>query len=105
MIVDLIRNDLGKVCEYGTVHVPKLMSKNELISINYWLSNDLSLFSILFSIYYVIHLDVETYSTVHQLVTTVRGKLRSDISGLECIRQAFPPGTVVCLFVCFICYI
>lgn len=38
--------------------------------------------------------DVETYATVHQLVSTIRSQLRDTATSVECIRAAFPPGSM-----------
>ncbi|HKO37604.1 MAG TPA: aminodeoxychorismate synthase component I [Solirubrobacterales bacterium] len=37
---------------------------------------------------------VESYETVHQLVSSVTGSLRADASALDCVRSCFPPGSM-----------
>lgn len=40
------------------------------------------------------HFSVETYATVFHLVSTVRGKLREEVSLMDLIRAAFPGGSI-----------
>jgi para-aminobenzoate synthetase len=37
---------------------------------------------------------VETSATVHQLVSTIRAKLRNDVTPAECVRAVFPGGSM-----------
>ncbi|KAF4333980.1 para-aminobenzoate synthase [Fusarium beomiforme] len=39
-------------------------------------------------------LHVETYQTVHQLVTTIQSKIASSVGGVQVIERCFPPGSM-----------
>ncbi len=63
MLVDLGRNDLGRVCEYGSVAVDELM-------------------------------EIESYSHVMHIVSSVSGTLRTDVGAMDALRSVLPAGTL-----------
>ena len=63
MIVDLERNDLGRVSAYGSVLVEE-------------------------------HAVLESYATVHHLVSTITGKLHEERDIIDLIRATFPGGSI-----------
>lgn len=58
------------------------------------LRNDLSRSCIPGTVFVPKLFDVESYRTVHQLVSTVKGKLRPDQAPIQLIRSAFPGGSM-----------
>ncbi len=63
MLVDLGRNDLGRVCEYGSVRVDELM-------------------------------EIESYSHVMHIVSSVSGTLRAEVGAMDALRSVLPAGTL-----------
>jgi len=63
MVVDLVRNDLSKICKEGTVKVDEL-----------------------FGIY--------SFPQVHQMISTVSGRLQNDIHWVDAIKATFPMGSM-----------
>ena len=63
MLVDLGRNDLGRVCEYGSVKVDEMM-------------------------------EIEFYSHVMHIVSSVSGTLREEVGAMDALRSVLPAGTL-----------
>lgn len=63
MIVDLLRNDLGRICKFGTVRTKDIF-------------------------------EIEKYESVYQMVSTVSGSLKKNISLYDIIKNIFPCGSV-----------
>jgi len=63
MLVDLVRNDLGRICRGGTVRVDEFMT-------------------------------IESYATVHHIVSNVTGELRAGVTPGQAVAAVFPGGTI-----------
>ncbi len=63
MLVDLERNDLSALCEYGSVRIERFR-------------------------------EVETYSHLHHLVSTIRGRLREEVGLRDLLRAMLPGGSI-----------
>jgi len=63
MIVDLLRNDISRVTQPGSVRVPALFR-------------------------------VESYPTIHQMISIVEGRLREGLGPVDVLRALFPCGSI-----------
>lgn len=63
MIVDLMRNDIGRLAKTGTMKVSKLF-------------------------------EIQTYKTLHQMISSIEGEVEQDISFAEVVEGLFPCGSI-----------
>lgn len=63
MIVDLLRNDLGRSCVPGSIHVDRLF-------------------------------EIQSFPTVHHLVSTISGELCTSRNAIDLLRDSFPGGSI-----------
>lgn len=63
MIVDLLRNDLGRSCVPGSIHVDRLF-------------------------------ELQSFPTVHHLVSTISGELQPERNAWDLLRDSFPGGSI-----------
>jgi para-aminobenzoate synthetase component I len=63
MIVDLLRNDLGRNCIPGSIHVERLF-------------------------------ELQSFPTVHHLVSTISGELNEGVTACDLLRDSFPGGSI-----------
>lgn len=91
MIVDLERNDLGRVCEFGSIQVER---KASALSFRNGREGGLHERPLTPSSFEAQPYVLESHPTVHHLVADVTGKLAEGLDAIDLIRACFPGGSI-----------